>query len=72
MHKLSIQQQEMLKEKIKNYKNYNHIVKQFPDLVDELKMMYKIKEQKALFNRLAADTILIFCNMIRLLSSKNT
>ena len=36
------------------------------------KMMYKIKEQKTLFNRLAADTILIFCNMIRLLSSKNT
>ena len=42
--KLSFEQKAKVKERIKNYKMFARIVDQFPDLVDDLKECYKIRD----------------------------
>ena len=43
-NKLTFEQKVKVKERVKNYKMFIRIVDQFPDLVDELKECYKIKD----------------------------
>lgn len=42
--KLSFEQKSKVKERMKNYKTFARIVDQFPDLVDDLKACYKIRD----------------------------